>query len=154
FLKFLIHKKQVNTVTQQFHELYLLALQYRSVPTKELKIKIEKKFDYFGNQTTDYKKLNLRIQLTKQKKKRLLLFLNHPHIPIHNNQSERDLRPAVIIRKISGPTKSHEGDKSIERHLSVIHTARKQHLNVLETLQGLLTNQVSPFVLTARNYSI
>ena len=55
----------------------------------------------------------------------------------------------MIIRKISGETKSVRGDKSLERHLSIIQTAQKQGLNVFKTLHGLLTNQLSPAVLTA-----
>src|SRR5258708_30141576 len=87
--------------------------------------------------------------MTKNKRERLLLFLKYPFIPIHNNQSERDLRPAVIMRKISHETKSLQGNRSIERHLSIIHTAQKQHLNIFKTLDGLFTNTLSPFILIA-----
>ena len=71
------------------------------------------------------------------------------YVPIQNNQAERDLREFVILRKISGETKSLAGDRSIERHLSIIQTARKQGLNVFETLHGLLTNTLPLSVLTA-----
>ena len=76
------------------------------------------------------------------------MFLDFPYIPIHNNQCEQDLRQFVIIRKISGETKSTKGDRSIARHLSVIQTAQKQGLDVFATLHGLLTGQLSPAVLT------
>lgn len=109
---------------------------------------LQQQFDYIVTTKTGYDALDYRLWLTKRKKRRLLLFLNDPVIPIHNNQAERDLRPAVIIRKISRETKSLAGNKSLERHLSVIHTAQKQQLNVLQTLHGLLTNTISPFVLT------
>jgi len=88
---------------------------------------------------------------TRRKRDRLLLFLDYPFVPIHNNQCEQDLREFVIIRKISGETKSLAGDRSIERHLSVIQTARKQGLNVYETLHGLLTGELLPAVLTVQS---
>jgi len=99
---------------------------------------------------TGYEALNHQLSLTKQKRERLLLFLDYPFLPIHNNQCEGDLREFVIIRKISGETKSLAGDRSIERHLSVIQTARKQGLNVFETSNGLLTGTLSPAILTAK----
>jgi transposase len=69
-------------------------------------------------------------------------------VPIQNNQAERDLRKFVIMRKISGETKSQKGDRSIKRHLSIIQTARKQGLPVFTTLHGLLTRTLPVSVLT------
>lgn len=106
-------------------------------------------FDQITSQVTGYDLLDKQLRLTKKKKERLLQFLDHPELPIHNNQCEHDIRPFVIIRKISGGTKSYRGDKSLARHLSVIQTAQKQGLNVYQTLQGLLSGQLSPSVLTA-----
>jgi hypothetical protein len=77
------------------------------------------------------------------------LFLDHPYLPIHNNQCELDLRSFVILRKISGGTKSLAGDTSIARHLSIIQTAQKQALDVYQVLHGLLTGTLAPAVLTA-----
>lgn len=77
------------------------------------------------------------------------MFLDYPALPIHNNQCESDIRPFVIIRKISGGTKSYQGDKALARHLTIIQTAQKQGLDVYATLHGLLTNSLSPAVLTA-----
>jgi len=99
--------------------------------------------------TTGYEPVDTQLALTRKKRRRLLLFLDYPFVPIQNNQAERDLREFVILRKISGETKSLAGDRSIERHLSIIQTARKQGLNVFETLHGLLTNTLPLSVLTA-----
>ena len=72
---------------------------------------------------------------------------------MENNLAERDLREVVIIRKLSGGTKSLAGSKSFERHMSVIATIRKQGLNVFETLHGLLAKQIDPCILTAKKQS-
>src|SRR4051794_35027428 len=41
-------------------------------------------------------------------KDELLRVLDHPEVPLHTNGSERDLRPQVIKRKISGGTRSDQ----------------------------------------------
>ena len=100
--------------------------------------------------STGWKTLDKQLSLTKNKRDKLLLFLDHPGIPIHNNQCEQDIREFAVIRNISGATKSPKGDISLAIHLSILQTAQKQNLNVFETLHGLVTNSISPFVLTAK----
>lgn len=41
----------------------------------------------------------------------LLRALDHPRLPLHNNDSERDIRPVAKRRNISGSTKSEAGLK-------------------------------------------
>lgn len=41
----------------------------------------------------------------------LLRALDHPGLPLHNNDSERDVRAVAKRRNISGSTKSEEGLK-------------------------------------------
>lgn len=136
----------------QWSGFYHMAKHYGDDPprtaTKEARAKLVALFDQITTQGTGYKPLDKQLMLTRKKRDRLLMFLNHPGIPIHNNQCEQDLREYVIQRKISGPTKSGRGDRSIARHLSVIQTARKQRLDVFQTLHGLLSGQLTPAVLT------
>ena len=51
-----------------------------------------------------------------------------------NNAAERALRHGVIMRKISGGTKSENGSRYIERLLSVVMTCRQQERGVLDYL--------------------
>jgi len=146
------HQRLQEKILYQWRAFYHLAKMYGSDPpktaTKAAKVEIEELFDKITSETTEYDDLNRQLRLTRRKKNRLLMFLDFPYIPIHNNQCEQDLRQFVIIRKISGETKSTKGDRSIARHLSVIQTAQKQGLDVFATLHGLLTGQLSPAVLT------
>lgn len=151
--QFKIHQQKLQKVITQLQQFYQQAKEYSRDPTPNGRQELESLFNTITTQKTGYEVLDKRLVLTRRKRKRLLLFLDHPGIPIHNNQAERDLRPAVIIKKLSGGTKSRAGDRSFERHLSIIQTAKKQGLNVFKTLHGLLTNQVSPFVLTQRTAS-
>lgn len=148
--KIKIHQQQLMKVIDQLWQFYSLARNYGRDPTRQKKQQLQNLFDAITNQKTTYGELANRLKLTKRKKDRLLLFLDHPGIPIENNLAERDLRPAVIIRKISGGTKSEEGDRSFERHMSIIQTAHKQKLNVFETVHGLITGTLDPFILTGK----
>lgn len=142
---------QQETLTR-WSNFYHLAKHYAQSPPEKMQKKkeqIRKLFDQITQQVTGYDLLDKQLRLTRKKKDRLLLFLDHPELPIHNNQCEQDLRQFVIIRKISGGTKSFRGDKSLARHLSVIQTAQKQGLDVYQTLHELLTGQLAPAVLTA-----
>ena len=142
------HLKIPEQIITDWWLLYRLAKNYGRDPTAEKKQEILTKFRKLTNKVTGYEQLDKRLELTREKEERLLLFLDYPGIPIENNLAERDLRPAVVIRKISGMFKSEAGDRSFERHMSIIQTAKKQGLDVFQTLHGLLNNQISPFVLT------
>ena len=64
----------------------------------------------------------------------LWTFLHHPQVPPTNNDAERALRPLVLKRKISGPTRSRRGDEFIARGFSVIETCRRQGRDALDYL--------------------
>jgi transposase len=145
-----VHKQQVAKVLDELWEWYKEAKEYGRDPTKVRKKKLSQEFYRIMNQKTGYTLLDTRLGLTKRKRQRLLLFLEYPGLPIENNLAERDLRSVVILRKLSGGTKSVAGDRSFERHMSVIQTARKQELNVFDTFHGLLNGEVSPFILTRK----
>lgn len=147
--RYKMHRTKQQEVVTQWQQFYHLAKEYGHDPTQEKKDTIRNLFDHITTQTTGYEPLDSQLALTRKKRKKVLLFLDYPIVPIHNNQAERDLREFVIMRKISGETKSQKGDRSIERHLSVIQTAKKQGLPVFATLHGLLTNTLPLSALTA-----
>ena len=53
--------------------------------------------------------LDHRIALTKGKETELLLVLDYPETPFHNNTAEISVREEVIKRKISYGTRSEDG---------------------------------------------
>lgn len=148
------HQELQKQILFQWRQFYHPAKEYGSGPPRTATLKKreqpENVFDRITQQVTGYDDPDKQLRLSLKKKPKLLYFLNHPEVPIQNNQSGLSLREAVIMRKISGPTKSAAGDRSIERHLSVIQTIKKQGLPVFETLHGLLTGQLSPAVLTLK----
>lgn len=65
---------------------------------------------------------------------KLWAFTEDPNLDLTNNLSERNLRPAVIWRKISFGNKSARGEQFVERILSVVETIKIQGRNVLDYL--------------------
>jgi transposase len=59
----------------------------------------------------------------------LFQFVLVPGLPADNNLAERSIRPLVIMRKISGGSRSEEGTKTRLTLASVFHTWAARHLN-------------------------
>jgi len=55
------------------------------------------------------KEINEVIASFKKYREEMLKALDYPKLPLHNNDSERDIRGMVKRRNISGSTKSDEG---------------------------------------------
>ena len=62
---------------------------------------------------------------TQQDRGNLLRFLSQNGVDATNNRAERDLRPAVIARKISHCSRNERGARAFEAFTSVIQTLRK-----------------------------
>jgi hypothetical protein len=72
---------------------------------------------------------------------RLLLFLHEDGVEPTNNRAERDLRPAVIARKVSHCSKNARGARAFAAFTSVLQTLRK---GTPSNLVPLLVNLASP----------
>lgn len=62
-----------------------------------------------------------------------------------NNRAERDLRPAVIARKVSHCSQNERGARAFEAFISVLHTFRKLNpASTIPTLARLIASQPAP----------
>lgn len=143
-------QKLQEMILKKWRGFYHLAKAYGRDPIEEKRQELQTLWTTITRIHTGWDVVDKQLSLTKKKQEKLLLFLDHPGIPIHNNQCEQDIREFAVIRNISGATRSTKGDVSLAIHLSILQTAQKQNLNIFETLHGLLTNTISPFVLTAK----
>ncbi len=76
---------------------------------------------------------------------RLLLFLRNEDVEPTNNRAERDLRPAVIARKVSHCSKNERGARAFEAFTGVLQTLRKNvPSSILRTLTTLIGRQTKP----------
>jgi transposase len=65
-------------------------------------------------------------------------FLDHPGVPSDNNSAERQIRPAVIVRKNSYAHSSEEGTETEAVLMSVFRTLKQRgHNPVSATLDAL-----------------
>ncbi|MBU3913824.1 MAG: IS66 family transposase [Nanoarchaeota archaeon] len=68
----------------------------------------------------------------------LFRFIDNPEINPSNNLAEQGLRPAVVIRKVSGGSRSENGAEITGKLLSVLQTAKLQSSNSFNFLSDLL----------------
>jgi transposase len=78
----------------------------------------------------------------QQDRGRLLRFLSEAGVEPTNNRAERDLRPAVIARKVSHCSKNQRGARAFEAFTSVLQTIRKTNPSALTpSLAALISPQ-------------
>ena len=92
--------------------------------------KLSEQFDSLFATTTGYDALDIRIDMTREKKKPLLLVLVHPFLPLHNNGSELGARVQARIRDINLQTICENGTKSKDTFATIVQTARKMGVNI------------------------
>jgi len=123
------HQELLNECLNDIWTFYERLEAYKLTPSETLKQELSADFDDLFAPTTGYDELGHRLALTLAKKRELLLVLDFPDIPLHNNESERAVREYVIKRKISNGTRTKEGTQAWEVFLSLVHTCRKNEVN-------------------------
>jgi len=83
----------------------------------------------------DAKKIQTRI---KNQGNNLLTALLFPNVPLTNNHAERNIRPMVISRKISGGSRSTNGAETFAVNSSILQTIKLKHQPLYPTLRKLV----------------
>ncbi|MFQ5640691.1 MAG: transposase, partial [bacterium] len=71
----------------------------------------------------------------------IFIILDHPHLPLTNNEAERALRHWVIMRRISFGTRTREGSRVFAILASVIETCRIRNQSPWKYLAEIISNQ-------------
>lgn len=108
---------------------------YRANPTQAERTRLEADFDAVFLKQWGWTELNEVMHKIHGKKEDLLLVLEHPEAPTHNNLSENDIRQFAKLRKISGSTRSEDGRRSRDTFLSLKTTCRKLAISFRKFLQ-------------------
>jgi hypothetical protein len=135
------HQKLVDGFRSKIWDYYYELDKYKKNPNQEEKIRLWDLFDEIFSTETGYDDLDNRIKLTKAKKDNLLVVLDHPDTPLHNNPAELALRMYVIKRKISSGTRTCGGTKSWETFFTIMDTCRKLGINFKDYLYDRISNQ-------------
>ncbi len=120
-------KQIIEDILDQIWQLYQDLKEYKNNPDPIKKIEL--RFDLIFNTKKGYRILDQALKRLYRNKSELLLVLERPEIPLHNNTSERDIRDFVKKRKISAGTRSDDGRKARDTFLSLKKTSCKLGLS-------------------------
>ena len=121
-------KTAVELVQDQIWEFYQDLKRYKNLTTEEQnqeQARLSIRFDEIFSQSSCFESLDQVLARLKRRKAELLLVLEKPELPLHNNASEQDIREFVKKRKISGSTRSEDGRRCRDTFASLKKTCRK-----------------------------
>jgi hypothetical protein len=129
------HREWLEAFRQRYWDFYKLLRAYQQAPTRERPAQLRKQFDELFSTVTGYDALDQRIAKTKADKTHLLMVLEHPEIPLHNNPAELDARLRVRKRVVSYGPRSTAGAQAWDAMETLLSTARKLGVNFFQYLR-------------------
>jgi hypothetical protein len=119
------HHVALADILTQIWTYYRDLLAYRDQPTAEERTRLDARFDTLFGTVTGYQALDHRLALTRDKKPELLLVLDHPELPLHNNPAELGARQRVRKRDVSFGPRSPAGSSAWDIFMTLAATTRK-----------------------------
>jgi len=161
------HQKLLDEFLKDFWDYYRKLLAYQNAPTVDVVAsrveesqKLRSEFGRIFGTLTGYEELDQRKRLTAAKMEELLLVLEHPELPLHNNPAELGARTMVLRRNISYGTMTNEGTKAWDTFMSLVATTRKLGISFfeyvrdriivsenIESLATIIRNNTDPYLL-------
>ena len=129
------HRAAIAKVRGQIWELYQDLKRYRQQPEPSRRPDLEAHFDALCTQRTGFPSIDGVLKGMHKHRAALLLVLDRPEVPLHNNLSEGHLRDYVKKRKISGSTRSEPGRQARDTFASLKKTCRRLGVNFWAYLQ-------------------
>ena len=111
-------------IEKQYWHLYDDIEAYCLAPTETRKAQITQDFNHWVTTQVDYPDLQYELGKLHRAREELLLVLEYPWLPLHNNLSERQIREYVKRRKISGGTRSTLGQRCRDVFASLKKTCK------------------------------
>lgn len=136
-----LHRESVERVITAFWDFYQALLDYRQAPSEIVAERLSNTFDDLFSQQADYALLDDRLKKTREKKDSLLLVLKYPELPLHNNSAELGARAQARKRDVSLQTKNAKGTEAKDTMMTLVQTARKWHVNVLEYIHDRVSQR-------------
>ena len=120
-----LHRQQLDTFLGRYWAFYHKLFDYPAQPGGERAAQLRQAFDELFATVTGYTALDQRIAKTKAKKTQLLLVLEHPEIPLHNNLAELGARLRVRKRDVSYGPRTSAGKKAWDTFMTLDATTKK-----------------------------
>lgn len=133
---------EAKTVHRRLKSIFRKARSLASHASSQDMERLLARIDRFGTLHFEHKSIRtFRNSICKKHRNNLFHFVTNPAVPSTNNGTERAIRKAVIIRKISNGSRSEKGARILETILSIIETIRLQGRNPLEEMQRMLASR-------------
>jgi hypothetical protein len=118
-------RKEIEKVRDDIWAYYKKLKEYKEKPDAATKEKLYAQFDELCKQTVESQKLGAALKRMYEQRTELLVVLEHPDTPLHNNATESAIRGRRIKEKISGATRSDEGRRARDIFTTIVKTCRK-----------------------------
>lgn len=103
---------------------------------------LHKRLEIIYNQEyndADCKRLAKRLMRYKDE---IFTFVDHPQVSAHNNHAERQIRPAVIMRKNSYCNRSHQSADTQAILMSIFRTLHPRQIGPISALSNSLSEWI------------
>ena len=135
------HRTLLADFRKAYWALYHELRQYYQDPSTGEADRLRQAFDALVRQTTGYAALDARIAITAEKRRGLLMVLEHPEIPLHNNPAELAVRRRVRKRAVSGGLRTVAGAERWDIGQTLVATARQLKVNVYAYIADRLSGR-------------
>jgi hypothetical protein len=135
------HRKILEEFLGRFWRFYDRLLAYSQVPDQKQAECLRVQFGELFKAGGEYQALDSQTALSAAKADQLLLVLEQPHLPLHNNPAELAARQRVRKRDVSLAAATEAGLRAWDALQSVVATCRKLGVNVYHYLYDRLSGK-------------
>ena len=136
---FACYASELRRVLRQAWKLYRDLERYCRHPDAATVLRLSDRFEEVFGQQVSYSALQATLERTHKKKERLLLVLEHPELPLHNNDMELGARKRVRKRDVSFGPRSRAGVKAWDIFQGLSATTAKLGVRFYEYLLDRIT---------------
>jgi hypothetical protein len=144
------HRAVLAAFRTDYWAFYRQLVAYRMAPSAAERARLRAIFDDLFTRRTGYQALDERIAKTWANRDLLLLVLDYPDLPLHNNDMELAARRRVRKRDVSFGPQSRAGAQAWDTFQTIIATATKLGVRVYAYFLGRLMAPATTPSLAAR----
>jgi hypothetical protein len=137
------HQRAVADFRRDYWALYRELLAFRAAPSQGERSRLRAAFEALVARRSGYEDLDARIAKTAVDRELLLAVLDHPDLPLHNNDMELAARRRVRKRDVSFGPQSRAGARAWDSFQTVAATAAKLGVRLYHYLRDRLLHPES-----------